>query len=335
MLRSAGSDGAPGHRGRAGRRECPPSVMFVAHGTIEHWTVRSLRAPNTPSDPWSSTQIDRSGLARCFGERAHVDLLAGRYGLALDGFRLAIEADPHSPSPRAGEGLALDALGRHDEAQAVFDHERLVDVTDFTAMPGWPSVRVFNEALARHILARADLRSDRPRVATEGGWQTSDLLPSANEGIRTLAGAVAGAFARYLSGAAGDARSSYFRMPPPPVLRRADAVVLAAGGRQREHIHDFGYCSAVYYVRVPARRPGPGRAGCLWFGKREGPTQTSVHACVHPEEGRLVVFPSYLFHSTVPFAGPGLRLSVAFDLTPAPDTRPLVWADGRAAGGVG
>ena len=38
---------------------------------------------------------------------------------------------------------------------------------------------------------------------------------------------------------------------------------------------------------------------------------------VKPEPGRLVLFPSYMWHGTVPFDGDAPRLTVAFDLVPA------------------
>ena len=38
---------------------------------------------------------------------------------------------------------------------------------------------------------------------------------------------------------------------------------------------------------------------------------------VRPREGRLVLFPSCLWHGTVPFSGDQPRLSVAFDIAPA------------------
>jgi ectoine hydroxylase-related dioxygenase (phytanoyl-CoA dioxygenase family) len=37
---------------------------------------------------------------------------------------------------------------------------------------------------------------------------------------------------------------------------------------------------------------------------------------VRPEPGKLVLFPSYMWHGTVPFTTPESRLTVAFDLLP-------------------
>jgi Putative 2OG-Fe(II) oxygenase len=37
---------------------------------------------------------------------------------------------------------------------------------------------------------------------------------------------------------------------------------------------------------------------------------------VQPVLGRLVLFPSYMWHSTVPFRGPTPRTTIAFDVVP-------------------
>jgi hypothetical protein len=38
---------------------------------------------------------------------------------------------------------------------------------------------------------------------------------------------------------------------------------------------------------------------------------------VRPERGKLVVFPSHLWHETLPFAAAGRRVSIAFDVLPS------------------
>jgi hypothetical protein len=38
---------------------------------------------------------------------------------------------------------------------------------------------------------------------------------------------------------------------------------------------------------------------------------------VCPQAGTLLLFPSYLFHRTLPYAGSGERISISFDLAAA------------------
>jgi hypothetical protein len=59
--------------------------------------------------------------------------------------------------------------------------------------------------------------------------------------------------------------------------------------------------------------------GCLTFGvpsMRTTPT-LAVERVVRPQPGMLVLFPSYFWHGTVPFASERTRLTVAFDVVPA------------------
>ena len=60
-------------------------------------------------------------------------------------------------------------------------------------------------------------------------------------------------------------------------------------------------------------------AGCLQLGQSNlhlGVASDPVERVITPEVGKLVLFPSYLWHGTVPFTDGSERLSVAFDIVP-------------------
>jgi hypothetical protein len=40
---------------------------------------------------------------------------------------------------------------------------------------------------------------------------------------------------------------------------------------------------------------------------------------VQPRPGRLVLFPSYMWHGTMPIEGEAPRMTIAFDMVPRPD----------------
>ena len=81
--------------------------------------------------------------------------------------------------------------------------------------------------------------------------------------------------------------------------------------------------SGVYYVSTSADGMGPthGEDGWLELGclpddlRGERPPQTRR---IEPEPGLLVSFPSFTFHRTLPFTGRRPRISIAFDVFPAP-----------------
>jgi tetratricopeptide (TPR) repeat protein len=96
------------------------------------------------------------------------------------------------------------------------------------------------------------------------------------------------------------------------------SVRLRSGGKHSNHVHPQGWISSALYISLPPQREGE-REGAGWFtigdpderlGLTIGPSRT-----IQPVPGRLVLFPSYLWHGTVPFAE-GERLTIAFDVRP-------------------
>ncbi|MDH4023777.1 MAG: 2OG-Fe(II) oxygenase family protein, partial [Gammaproteobacteria bacterium] len=63
-------------------------------------------------------------------------------------------------------------------------------------------------------------------------------------------------------------------------------------------------------------------AGALEFGQlpaRVIHTREPERRIVAPVAGRLVVFPSYFYHRTLPFVSGEQRISIAFDVMPMRD----------------
>lgn len=87
------------------------------------------------------------------------------------------------------------------------------------------------------------------------------------------------------------------------------------------HIHASGWLSGVYYVAVDkAVSTGDGgHEGWIEFGRPQTlyrPTQDPRPRLVRPEEGMMVLFPSYVFHRTIPFTADAQRICIAFDICP-------------------
>lgn len=91
------------------------------------------------------------------------------------------------------------------------------------------------------------------------------------------------------------------------------SVRLTSGGYHTDHIHPRGWISSALYLSVPDAADGD--AGHLAFG--QGPQELGLHLpplkTVAPIPGRLVLFPSIMWHGTRP-APPGERMSIAFDV---------------------
>jgi hypothetical protein len=96
------------------------------------------------------------------------------------------------------------------------------------------------------------------------------------------------------------------------------SVRLRPGGFHVDHVHNRGWLSSACYVSLP-RSVANDREGWLKFGEPGIATEPRLEAEMfqRPAPGRLVLFPSYMWHGTVPFSGDEPRLSIAFDIIPA------------------
>lgn len=99
------------------------------------------------------------------------------------------------------------------------------------------------------------------------------------------------------------------------------SVRLTGAGFHTSHLHPMGWFSSAFYVNLPNETEmGPPPSGWLALGGPPPELNLDLPAIRHvePKPGRLVIFPSIMWHGTVPFED-GERLSVAFDVaTPSP-----------------
>ncbi|WP_395614148.1 putative 2OG-Fe(II) oxygenase [Allosphingosinicella sp.] len=93
------------------------------------------------------------------------------------------------------------------------------------------------------------------------------------------------------------------------------SVRLSNAGFHVNHVHPAGWISSAFYVGLPdAAMGGDHHAGWLSLGEAtELGLDLPPIRLVEPKPGRLVLFPSTMWHGTRPFAE-GERLTVAFDV---------------------
>lgn len=94
------------------------------------------------------------------------------------------------------------------------------------------------------------------------------------------------------------------------------SVLLLGAGYHSDHTHTQGWISSACYFNVPdPETRGPKPAGYLRFGAPppELGLPLKPYKWVKPEVGKLVLFPSYIWHGTEPILD-GQRLTVAFDV---------------------
>lgn len=114
-----------------------------------------------------------------------------------------------------------------------------------------------------------------------------------------------------------DPRHPFLRHRPEQIRFTGSwSVKLGGSGHHNNHLHPQGWLSSVFYVAIPdSAQLGPMPAGWLTLGvpPMELGLDLKPFRQVEPQAGRLVLFPSLMWHGTMPFAD-GERLTVAFDV---------------------
>lgn len=102
----------------------------------------------------------------------------------------------------------------------------------------------------------------------------------------------------------------------PLLIEGSWSVRLSRQGYNVPHTHAMGWLSTAFYVSPPdAAQMGPPPAGHIAFGlpPAELGLDLEPYRIIAPAPGRLAVFPSTMWHGTVPF-DEGERLVIAFDI---------------------
>ncbi|MBP9035990.1 MAG: tetratricopeptide repeat protein [Pseudomonadales bacterium] len=213
-----------------------------------------------------------------------------------------------------GTAWKLCADARHD---ALFDTARLVRV--YSLFDFGLDAPFFAELAA--LLRDMHLATHHPLdQSLRGGTQTvGNLLGRREAPIVRLRRAIEAVLADYLAQLAPDARHPFLRRRPERWRFAGSwSVLLHSEGFHVPHTHGQGWLSSALYVALPGGTQG--REGWLEFGRsdlRLPPAADPPGTALEPRVGRLVLFPSYLWHGTVAFSAPGERLTVAFDVGPA------------------
>ena len=260
-------------------------------------------------------------------------LEAGNATRALDTANACLAHDPTSRRALAFRSVALTEVGEAEAARALVDTDRLVRA-ESVPPPEGHTASSFNEALAAHVQNHPTLRFAPAGHATRNGSHTGDLLTEPKGPIALLEAIIEAEIGRYLADLPRDASHPYLGHRPTDWRLRVWSVVMAAQGHQIPHIHPSGWVSGIYYPKLPAvvTRESADHQGWLEFGRPLDSfalKQEPAIRLVKPEEGLMLLFPSYFYHRTIPFEATEPRISIAFDALPerlepvAGDTAPL------------
>lgn len=232
-------------------------------------------------------------------------------------------------SALALRALALAQLGRVAERDRLLGIDRFIRVVDHDSTTDGGDLGAFGTALCTALGDHPSLTFEPAGLVTRSGHQSSEL---AGEGgtLGQLAQMARTAIADYITNlSAGD--HPFIAARPDKWTLTLWGTVLQPGGEVGPHIHAPNWLSGVYYPDDEAIDPAEAPAGWFEIGKAPdhlGPSE-GLHR-IAPAPGRMILFPSYLYHRTLPFGGSRPRISFAFDVVPAGHGRPHRLAAGKA-----
>jgi uncharacterized protein (TIGR02466 family) len=298
LLQAAGENEAA-YALAAARAKADPSLNILA--------ARACLSidPKAADRHLASTPPGTTPLARAKAE-IEVDLALGRVEQAIrraQALHAARPADQHATALLAtGWRLAGDARYR-----ALYDYDRLVKTYRIEPPEGWNSLDEYLGDLTQALdRIHGALTHPVDQSLRHGSQTTRNLSEYPDRAIRALFEAIDQPLCRHIAtiGAAGQRYA----------VASAWSVRLNSGGFHINHVHPEGWISSAFYVRTP--KDLKGLAGALKFGEPGPPTSPALREdhVVKPEPGMLVLFPSYMWHGTVPFSSAEKRLTCAFDI---------------------
>jgi len=278
--------------------------------------------------------------------------LSCKLGDAATAVRWAAQAPPEDPVARAIQAQALLAAGDGRAAAAaaedavrrlpndqyavallatawrmtgdpryreLYDYDRLVAAYDIVD-PDTPDGAAFLEEL-RAALRKLHRYTTHPfgQSVRQGSQATLRLDGTHEPAIERLLGLLRDAVARRVGEVRGEGLFQGRNTGAAEMSGAWSIRLLGASGHHADHIHPRGWISSAFYVSVPddvrdeARKPG-----WIKFGEPGVATAEPMPAerYVQPRAGRLVLFPSYMWHGTVPYDSAEERMTVAFDAVP-------------------
>jgi tetratricopeptide (TPR) repeat protein len=259
--------------------------------------------------------------AHAWSNFAETLIRAGEFKRAEEAAARAVAIEPNDQGALGMWSLALRMLGDGRE-EYLNDYEKFVQVFELGVPEGYASVEEFNRALNAYLDAMHQDKREHVDQTLRGGTQTLENLFGNAEFpiIELLRQRVDEAVRTYIQRMKDDSEH--------PLLRRRRGDFLYSGswssrlrdcGFHTNHVHPKGWISSAYYIAVPdAANDTKEKQGWIKFGEPHFDlgVKDPVRRAIQPKPGTLVLFPSYMWHGTVPFHSAQDRTTIAFDALP-------------------
>ena len=233
----------------------------------------------------------------------------------------AVRVRPQSQSGLALLGLAYRACNDPRE-QWLNDYDRDVQIFDLAPPQGYRDMESFNTELSAYLAALHGGARQYPSQTLRGGTQTyEEIFYHGHHLVDLLLVRINAALQAYRAHLTGRDRHPFASRLGRSFRHIGSwSSCLRDSGYHVNHIHQKGWISSCYYVTLPeVMADASAKQGWLKFG--EPPAEFGLdwpaRKVVQPVAGRLVLFPSYMWHGTLAFHSSEPRITIAFDTVSA------------------
>lgn len=238
---------------------------------------------------------------------------------ALEQIESVLARKPGDVHALAHKIAALSQLDDQAGIAALVDLDTMIRIDRFDGEGEFETPSDLNERLAHHILEHPSLGSEK---TTTNGLDTGEILVSDEPAIRALVRTVERTVTRLEESVDLPADHPFLAGRPYRWRLSGWGVRMWSGGFQVPHYHKDAWISGVYYVRLPPSMKGGAESQQGWIEFGRGADDLFQESSppirrIQPEEGRLIAFPSYFWHRTLPFKDSEERLCISFNVVAA------------------
>jgi uncharacterized protein (TIGR02466 family) len=198
---------------------------------------------------------------------------------------------------------------------------------DFVYQQSIPELSAPNSQLLKELLLdieNANIAERMQGMLHNGKQSAGNLFKRQESSFRTLAELIKKEFVNYKNKFADENCELILSFPNDLEFTSSWYVKMQQGGHLSPHIHEIGWISGAVYLAMPSPQLN-NNEGAFEYGTHGddypiAPPLTLAQfptAYVLPKVGDIVLFPSSLFHRTIPFNSNEERICIAFDLKPA------------------
>lgn len=264
--------------------------------------------------------LSREKNAELYGCAAEAALLSGDPQKAVHFCDQALAMAPHDQIGLSILSIAWRMMG-DDRDEALSGYDSLIRSFELDVPDGFSRMEDFNAELNDWLDRVHPQTREYLNQSLRGGTQTpGQIFGKGHALVEKLRARIDQAVARYIAELKQDdghpllsRRAKDFRYSGSWSSRLKDC------GFHVNHIHPEGWISSCYYIAVPkAVEDREQRQGWIKFGEPsfDIPLKDAIKRAIQPSAGRLVLFPSYMWHGTIPFHDAQPRTTIAFDVVP-------------------